>query len=617
MDEAALQQRLAALPVASGVYLFKARDGRVLYVGKARNLRSRVRSYFAPKTSDERAFIAGLRGELGELTTLVTQNEKEAALLENQLIKAEQPRYNIKLRDDKEYLSLRLDTRVAWPRVQVVRKPRSDGADYFGPYPSATAARATGRLLQKHFQLRTCSDREFAQRSRPCLQYHIKRCPAPCVLPVDAVAYGEEVERVRRFLKGAHQALLGELKSRMQACAAQQDYEYAARYRDQLRAIEKVAEAQAVTSHQEVDQDVIGLFRREQEVEMALLAVRGGRLIGVHTFSLRRVLVPDDEVLANFCRAYYGEGAVLPPTVLLPKAIEAEAGLAAWLSELAGRRVRVAFPQRGPRRQVLRLALDQAAHAFEEKARGQAAAEAQLAQLQQLLGLPKVPERIECVDVSHHGGLDTVAVLTAAEGGELLRSGYRSFRVRQQVAGDDYAAMYEVLLRRFKRAEKGGRWALPELLVVDGGRGQLARAEAARADAQVEGVTLVGLAKAREDGVAQHSTDRVFRVGVTDPIAVTRAPAAFRILQQLRDEAHRASNALREKQAKRRTLSSPFDGVPGLGPVTRRKLQRQGFSLDDLRSLSDAALQELGLNAGQRRKLREHFAKHSDPEAAS
>ena len=277
-------EKLETLPVSPGVYLFKGKGGEVLYVGKARSLRHRVRSYFQEGTSDTRFFISRLSRELDDIETVVVGSEKEAALLENTLIKQHQPRYNIKLRDDKEYLSLRLDPRADWPRLEVVRRPGDDKALYFGPYHSATAARQTLRLVNRHFQLRTCTDSDFASRSRPCLQYQIKRCPGPCVFEVDRVRYGEQVQDVAMFLDGRHDELVALLQERMRDAAATLEYERAAEHRDQLRAIERVREQNRVAIAENRDQDVLGTYRRGDQAEVAVLQIRAGKLSGVRTF---------------------------------------------------------------------------------------------------------------------------------------------------------------------------------------------------------------------------------------------------------------------------------------------------------------------------------------------
>ncbi len=604
-----VQQKLDALPVQPGVYVFRDRRGTTLYVGKASSLRSRVRSYFAASTGDTRFFIATLAAEIGDLETYVTRTEKEAALLENNLIKEQQPRYNVKLRDDKEYLSLRLDPKAAWPRLEVVRRPRQDGAHYFGPYHSATAARATLRLINRHFQLRTCTDTELAARVRPCLQYQIKRCPGPCVLPVDRAHYGEQVSAVTMFLDGRHDELVKDLAARMTESASKLEYEQAGVYRDQIRAVEQVREEQRVASARDVDQDVVGLYREGEQIEIALLVVRGGRLVGVRTWELVLPL-PDEEVVASFVAEYYGRGALVPDELLLPLLVEAMDGLASALGERReGRAPRVHHPQRGTLARLLEMANENAQHAFREKARALKDVEERLAEVQRRLRLPALPRRIECIDISHTGGTDTVAAIVAMRDGGLDRGAYKSFHVRRVDGGDDYGAMYEALTRRFRRGRDGeGGWELPDLLVVDGGRGQLGVALAALRDLGVTGLPAVGLAKEKENVRGDKLVDRVYLPGQKNPVPLREGSSALFYLAQLRDEAHRASNALRVKLGKRRRLRSGLADVPGVGPRTATLLLRTLGSLRAVLAADESALITAGATTRQAKAIRTHFA---------
>lgn len=602
----AVTLKLDTLPPSPGVYVFRDRRRRVLYVGKARSLRSRVRSYFAPGTSDVRAFVSRLEAELGDIETFVVDTEKEAALLENQLIKEHQPRYNVKLRDDKDYLSLRLDPKATWARLEVVRRPRPDGAMYFGPYHSATSARQTLRLVNRHFQLRTCTDSELASRARPCLQYQIRRCPAPCVRDVPRSDYDEQVRNVGLFLDGRHDELVEQLERRMLGAAASLDYEQAALHRDQLRAVDRAREQQRVSVVKDVDQDVIGTYRRADQAEVAVLRVRSGKLVGVRTFALDDVSLPDEELVASFVTDYYALGSFVPDEILLPVAIEAMDGLSELLSEGRPRKARVSAPRRGPRRALLQMAMDNAEHAFTEKRRAQEDVERRLAQVMRKLRLPAPPRRIECIDVSHTQGQDTVAAVVALRDGVLDRKRYRSFRVRRARAGDDYAAMHEVLSRRFRRGRRGeAGWELPDLLVVDGGRGQLGVALAALSEIGVE-LPVVGLAKERETALGEKTVDRVYLPGQKNPIPVTATPA-LTMLALARDEAHRASNAHRRKLGRKRRLRSDLDDIPGVGPKTRTKLLRSLGSMKAVSTATEDALVGAGASRRQAQAIRDAF----------
>jgi len=609
-------EKLAELPAQPGCYLFKDGSGKVVYVGKAKSLRSRVRSYFQEGTSDSRFFIPLLRKIIGDLETVIVGSEKEAAILENALIKEHRPRFNVKLLDDKEFLSLRLDASVDYPRLEVVRKPSSDKAKYFGPYPSATSARRTLHLVNKHFQLRTCSDTEMASRKRPCLQYQIKRCPGPCVLTIDREHYAGQVRAVALFLEGRHDELTKELETRMREASASLRFEVASVYRDQLRAVAAVQEGQRLVGDPDVDQDVVGLYREGDLVEIAMMYVRGGRVTDTASFSFKGVEIPDDEVVAGLLREYYDEGGVgaagaLPDEVLVPVLPELAEGVADWLTERRGKRVSLLAPQRGKKAQLLALANENASHAFREKKRATDDVEARLAQVQERLRLPTLPRRIECVDISHLGGEDTVGAVVAMRDGQPDKKRYRVFHVKTKSGGDDYGAMSEVLSRRFRRSQRKDEeqvegeprktgtaqakasddtWDLPDLLVVDGGRGQLGVALAAAHDLGLHGLAIVGLAKERENQAGETMVDRVYLPGQKNGIPLRRESAALFSLARARDEAHRFSNRARERLGKSRRLRSELDGVRGVGPKTRAALLDALGSVAGIKSASDEQL---------------------------
>lgn len=610
----AVQRKLDTLPASPGVYVFRGERGKVLYVGKARSLRSRVRSYFQPGSSDLRAFVSRLERELVDIETFVTHTDKEAALLENQLIKAHQPRYNVKLRDDKEYLSLRLDPKKPWPRLEVVRRPKPDGAQYFGPYHSATAARQTLRLVNRHFQLRTCTDTEFRLRSRPCLQYQIKRCPAPCVLQVDEEEYRAQVTNVARFLDGRHDELVRDLEARMRVASQRLEYERAAVYRDQLRAVERAREEQRVAGVQKSDQDVVGFHRQGDQAEMAVLSLRGGRLFGVKTMPLRRVASPNDEMLGDFIRQHYAERSSVPDEILVPLPIEMSEALEELLSEERKRRVHIVRPVRGSKAKLLQLARENAEHAFNENQRAREDVELRLEALKRKLRLSVLPRRIECVDISHTGGEETVAVFVTLQDAAPAKERYRSFRVKQVRGGDDYAAMYEVLVRRLRRGrEEQEGWELPDLLVVDGGKGQLGVAVRACEDVGVTDLEIASIAKPRVTASGEEEGDRVFRPGQKNPFPV-RTSSPLSLLLLARDETHRASNVLRKKVGRKRRLRSELDAIPGIGPKTRSRLLRSLGSLAAVRSATERELIEAGATRRQAHAIRQSLG---DPFSAA
>ena len=686
-------EKLEALPASSGVYLFKDKKGAVVYVGKAKSLRSRVRSYFQEGTSDNRYFIPILLKTIGDFDTIVTISEKEAAILENNLIKEHHPRYNIKLRDDKDYICLRLDVKEDWPRLWVVRRPTADPAGrlrYFGPYHSATAARRTLHLVNKHFQLRTCTDTEMRSRKRPCLQHQIKRCPAPCVLEVAKPWYDEQVRSVAMFLDGRHDELSNELETRMRDAARSMHFELAAAYRDQLAAIDKVREEQRVVAIDDIDRDVLGLHREGDLVELALLHIRRGKLADVATFSIKHADVPDEEVVAAFLAQHYGPSLPkdpaapgngspaepdislpIPDEIIVPVVPDAAAGIAEWLAERAEHKVMLLLPQRGHRVDLLALANDNAKHAFAEKRRASDDVSERLTQLKERLRLPTVPRRIECCDISHLGGQDTVGAIVALTDGEPDKKRYRTFHVRGDgvsakttyvaeapggdgevaagdvafLAGDDYRAMYEVLARRFRRGLKrqeeraaaaeiaastrdddvGGpaegrrelelsdavnenEWDLPDLFVVDGGKGQLAVALAAARDLGLHDLAIVALAKEKENILGETMVDRVYLPGQKNPIPLKSHSASMFFLARARDEAHRFSNRARERLGKKKRFKSALDDVAGLGPNTRKLLLRHLGSLKAIQAASDDALLAVpGVSARHVKALRKVF----------
>src|SRR3954447_6505784 len=512
---------LERLPAAPGVYIMKDRRGKAVYIGKAGVLRNRVRQYFQASSGDNRDFVPLLDGIVTDIETVLTSNEKEALLLENTLIKKHQPRFNVNLKDDKNYLVLRLDPEAEWPRLEVVRRLGEDRAYYFGPYHSATSRREALRVVNRHFQLRTCTDHVLHNRRRPCLQYQIKRCPGPCVLPVSRDFYGEQVRDVRLFLDGKSDELLDRLRGRMKDAAGRTEFEQAAEIRDQVRALEVTLEEQRVVSGDFCDQDVLGFHREGIALEIVVMSIRGGKLGGSRAFSFTGQEFPDAELLSSFLGLYYDLGAPPPDEVLLPMEIDDAALKAEWLSEkraahpLASRKrkVEVLVPQRGDRRRLIELAQKNAAASFASRRNARADVEIALGKLQRRLKLPKLPRVIECYDVSHIQGFATVASMVVFVDGKPEKSRYRTYKVRAPGAAgssrhnDDFASMYEVLSRRFRRAREGGEdagsWKLPDLIVVDGGKGQLAMALAAARDVGIDvragvGLPIVALAKERD-----------------------------------------------------------------------------------------------------------------------
>mgnify|MGYP000458671517 CR=1 FL=1 len=584
---------LDRIPTDPGVYLFKDAKGAVIYVGKAKSLRARVRQYFRDG-GDERFFVAAgfLARTAVDVETIVVGSSKEALLLENHLIKKHQPRFNVKLRDDKQYLVLRLvdpapapapaadasaagrpGKRALFPRVEVVRNIRDDHAHYFGPYHSATSARETLRTLNRHFQLRTCTDHVLESRARPCLQYQIKRCSGPCAVPVTPAAYAEQVDDVKMFLAGKDAELLARLRDRMAQRAAQEDFEVAAVLRDSIAAVERTLAKQHIVQDDFVDQDVWGLYREADVAEVVVLFVRGGKLVGRRAFHQADQELPDAVVITEHLQQYYATGTLIPDEVVVGVDLEDSELLADWLTSARGAKVRVVEPRRGTRARLVELADKNAAASAASRRGKDTDAEALLDKVAKRLTLPRPPRRIECFDIAHTQGRQTVAAMVTFVDGVPARSLYRKFKVKT-VDNNDFAAMYEVLTRRFKRA--GGddaAWAPPDLLVIDGGKGQLAMAVAALADLGVAvggeaGLEVIGLAKERElDGGA--APDRIYRRAVKDAIPLKANSPELYVLARIRDEAHRFANTFHRDRRDRATLRSELDDVPGIG-ATRR-----------------------------------------------
>jgi excinuclease ABC subunit C len=612
--DAKLEAKLESLPTEPGVYLMKDRRGEIIYVGKAVNLRNRVRSYFT-RTGDTRAFVSLLDQFLGDIETVLVHNEKEALLLENELIKKHKPRFNVLLKDDKQYISLRLDRTQAYPRLEVVRRYQKDGARYFGPYSSASAIRETLRIINRYFHLRTCTDHVLANRKRPCLLHQIGRCPAPCVYPVPEQDYRKSVDEVVLFLEGKAGELVDGLRARMKQAAGELKFEEAARIRDQLLAIERSLERQKVATTDFKDQDVFASHRDGDRLLVYVLYVRQGRLNGGQAFPLGSQEFPDEELLPSFVNLYYDQGNFVPEEVLLPLDIEEREGLEALLTERKGERVRVMVPKRGEKRDLVDMAQKNAEQAVLERRRTKDETEVVLRRLQERLHLRNLPRRVECFDISHFQGSSIVASQVAATDGEIDKSRYRRYRIKTLEKQDDFASMHEVISRRLKRGQEEGD--LPDLLVIDGGKGQLASALAAAKDLGVEGVDIISLAKSRDlevhdrDEESNRSPERVFIPHRKDPIVLRQNSAELYLLARLRDEAHRFAITFQQKSMRKGNFHSVLEEIPGVGDTRKKQLLRQFGSLKRVR---EATIEELAEVLGPTLAERVHGALHGHPE---
>ena len=589
-----IQEKLDSLPARPGVYLMRDRGGKVIYVGKAKELRARVRAYF--RSGDGRSQIKFLLRRVEDVETLVTSNEKEALILENNLIKQYKPRYNIRLKDDKSYLSIKVNVQHAWPRIIATRKIVKDGSRYFGPYASAFAVRETLDIVERHFLLRNCTEHNFKNRARPCLQYQIKRCPGPCVLPVDPKEYQENLRQALLFIEGKRQELVEELRRKMQEKSDALEFEAAAKIRDQIQAVEKTVEKQRMVSHWGGDQDIFGLYREGGFIEVQVLFVRQGKLTGNQAYSLDDLEFSDAEVMESLLTQFYQGDRFAPDEILLGVELEDREVREEYLSERKGKSVSILCPQRGDKRQLLEMAVQNARQSFFERHDEEKRREKMLLELQERLRLRNYPQRIECFDISAIHGAHAVGSMVTFFNGEADKRRYRHYRIRTVRAdsgGDDFAMMYEVLKRRFSRGIQEGD--LPDLVVVDGGKGQLAMALAAMRELGVKDVDVAALAKMRVQPSArspeiQRTEERVFLPGRSNPVTLRRNSNALFLLQRVRDEAHRFAITYHKKLRTRRTLYSALDKIPGIGGVRKRALLR---TFGSIKRIEEASLDEL------------------------
>ncbi len=615
------------IPTSPGVYLMKNQSGTVVYVGKAKNLRARVRQYFR-SGADARFFVVAglLRRVLADVETVVVNNEKEALLLENHLIKKHQPRFNVNLRDDKQYLVLRIDPSAQFPRVEVVRNIRDDKARYFGPYHSATSCRETLRTLNRHFQLRTCSDHVLKTRTRTCLQYQIKRCPGPCVFPIEESSYAEQVDDVMMFLTGKSDALVTRLSQRMRQKSELEQFETAAQLRNTIQAVERTLAKQHVVQEAFVDQDVFGIWRDGATVELVVLFVRSGKLVGHRRLRQREQEFSDSEVMTNFVQQYYASGTLVPGEIVVPTGLKHEDVIVDWLSTLAGRRVKLLIPKRGTRMRLIELANKNAKASAKSRSGTDGDQVALLETLQKRLSLRRVPRRIECFDIAHIQGAQPVASRVVFCDGVADRSLYRKYKIRT-ASNDDYAAMYEVLSRRIRRIggntnssgeTRSDAWEQPDLIVVDGGKGQLRTALAALADAgwNIQSETcfdVIGLAKPTENRQGETKPDRVFLANRKDPIQLRPNTTELFLLAQIRDEAHRFANTFHQQRRKNVTLRSTLDSIPGIGTKRKRELLRHFGSMSAMRRATEQELSAVdGMNTTSARAIKAFFDSEDD-----
>lgn len=592
-EERPLGEQLKALPDQPGVYLMKDVAGKVIYIGKAANLKHRVRSYFgapaglAPKTIK-------LVERVADFEYIVTDSEVEALILESNLIKRYKPHYNVRLKDDKQYPYLRIDIREAWPRIEITRRQTKDGARYFGPFANSGSVRSTLDLLNKLFPYRTCDRPITGNDPRPCLEFYIKRCAGPCIGAVSQTDYRRIIEQVILFLEGKQETVVKDLETKMEEAAENLEFERAAILRDQIRAVEKVIERQKISSTSQADEDVIGFAREESEAAVQVFFVRTGKVIGREYYVLDGAADEDPpRILAAFVQQFYATAAEIPPRLLLQAAPDDRATLEAWLSGLRGTKVTIQVPQRGEKRGFVDLAAENATHILQQRRvrrlADRGAVGRALEELQEELDLPGPPRRIECYDISNTQGTNSVGSLVVFEDGQPKKSDYRRFKIKTVEGANDFASMQEVLRRRFKRGLAGAEpaepargagtaWGIePNLIIIDGGKGQLGAVMEVVRELGLDHIPVVGLAKQFEE---------IYQPDRPDPVVLPRNSQALYLVQRIRDEAHRFAITYHRNLRDRQMTHSVLSDVPGIGPRRRQTLLRHFGSLDRIREAS-------------------------------
>jgi excinuclease ABC subunit C len=583
------QSKLAHLPDSPGVYLFKNEHGDIIYIGKAAVLADRVRSYFQ-KGADHNLKTSLLVSHITDVETMVTRSELEALILESNLVKRHKPRFNIVLRDDKQYPYVRLPVKDDFPRLSIVRRVQKDGALYYGPYTPANALRETLKVIKHVFPLATCTIDIDGTADRACIEFEIKRCMAPCTGNQSKEEYHQIVKQARQFLEGRDRELLDDLRARMEAAAEREEFEEAARLRDRLFKIERMLEKQRITQTSSTDQDVIGLARQGSAVDLQILFVRGGLLIGRKDFFWpQSAEVSDEELVHSAIEQFYNKDGQPPREVLVPTELGDAALIQQWLSDKRGESVRVRSPERGAKHQLVLLAEENAAAAVADHLRDEELDRQAGEELKRWLRLERAPRRIEGFDISNTMGNQSVASMVVWEDGQMKKADYRRFKIQTVTGANDFASMNEVVRRRYGGEEN---LVLPDLILIDGGLGQLAAALEGLKEVGRQGLPILGLAKARND-----KEERIFLAGRKNPIELRPQSPSTHLLQRIRDEAHRFAITFHRKLRGKSLVGSRLDQVIGIGEIRRNQLLERFGSLDKLASASDDALREIGLNA--------------------
>lgn len=590
-----LEDKLERLPDHPGVYLMRNAQGEIIYVGKAASLKNRVRSYFRGQQLPRTAVMVS---HIADLEYILTDNEVEALILECNLIKEHQPRYNVNLKDDKSYPYLKITTQEQFPRLQVTRTVSKDGSRYFGPYTNAGSLKETLRLLRSLFPIRSCKTTPLQPRSRPCLNAHIERCLAPCSGEVDTAVYWEAVNKIILFLEGKYTALAQELKEQMYTASQRLEFEKATRLRDQLRAVEDVCQRQKITAAGGHCADTIALAREGEAALGLIFFSRSGKVIGRDHFFLTGTAGKSRaEVMAALLKGYYSRGVEIPPEIHLHEEPEDSVIIARWLSRLRGGKVYLKVPKRGNKLKLLQLVHENALsllqeHLLNRQLQEESGREA-LLELQQLLGLSRLPRRMEAYDISNFQGNDQVGAMAVFCDGRPQPSAYRRFRIKTVQGPNDYACLREVLSRRFRRAaESDSRFAsLPDFVLIDGGLGQLHIAREVMNELGVEAIPTFGLAEKEE---------LLFRQDSPEPIRLSRGSRALQLLQHLRDEAHRLAVTYHRQKRGKSARRSLLDEIPGVGPKRKKALLRYFGTVARIR---EATLEELLAIEGMNRTV--------------
>ena len=577
-----------------GVYLLKDTDGVIIYIGKARDLRKRLAAYF--KNSGHMDMKTGvLVNKICDFDTIITGNEKEALILESNLIKRHRPRYNVVLKDDKRYPSLRLDPEDEYPSFSIVRKIGEDDAIYFGPFASAHAVRETLKTINKTFKLRKCRAKDFKTRTRPCLHCQMEGCLAPCCLDVDPRVYQEQVNEAIMFLKGRATDLVAKIKIQMDAAARAQEFEKAARLRDKLFSLQRTIEKQIAVTTDFQDRDVFAIVRSRGYAWVTVLNVMGGFLKGTRHFSVEETMSTDAEALGTFIRQYYEKTTSLPKELLVSVEMEDAKLIEAWFKTVKRKKVKILNPKRGEKAKLMRMAIHNAENELQGWIAARTAEMELLSRLQKRLKLAKLPERIECFDNSNISGAEPVASMVVFEKGRAKKSAYRKFKIKAVNTQDDYAYMSEVLNRRLGKINpQQASDSIPDLLMVDGGKGQLNIALAIIKELGLEGqFELIAIAK--KDEKKGESEDKIFKPRRTNPIVFGKNRDLLLFLQRIRDEAHRFAITFHRKRRTKTALQSELDTIPGIGQKRKAILLKHFKSIKKIR---EANIDELNALPG-------------------